>query len=296
MPHRLALRVLETFHRLTSQYWPGSTECQWVWRFLAGTGQEHAPAPGAGRPARRLSTTIMKPDGRTADPAEPISFLSVLLLAFDTATPAITVALHDGERALAETTTLGARRHGETLTPSIAGVLAEAGVCLDAVTAVAVGTGPGPYTGLRVGVMTARALGAAMGVPVYGICTLDAIAHAVVSSGECQLSGPFVVATDARRKEVYWACYAAEGTRLSGPAVNRPAELPPGMLAAGSGGRLYPEAFGGLLEPQYPPASALAALAARRIADGTDLLAPQPLYLRLPDARVPGPIKAVTPR
>ncbi len=220
----------------------------------------------------------------------------MLLLAFDTATPAITVAVHDGERVLAEVTTVDARRHGELLAPSIAAVLAEARVSVDTVTAVVAGTGPGPYTGLRVGVMTARALGAALDVPVYGVCTLDVIAYAVVSSGDCQPSGQFVVATDARRKEVYWARYATDGTRLTGPAVNRPAELPPGSLAAGCGAWLYPEAFGGLLEPRYPAASALAALAARRIAGGTSLLAPEPLYLRLPDARVPGPIKAVTPR
>ena len=107
----------------------------------------------------------------------------MLLLAFDTATAAVTVAVHDGDRVLAEMSTVDARRHGELLAPSIAGVLAEAGSGLDAVTAVAAGTGPGPYTGLRVGVMTARALGAALGVPVHGVCTLDAIAHAVADDG-----------------------------------------------------------------------------------------------------------------
>lgn len=219
----------------------------------------------------------------------------MLLLAFDTATPAVTVALHDGERALAEIAAVDARRHGELLAPSIAGVLAAAGATLAEVTAVAVGTGPGPYTGLRVGVVTARALGAALGVPVHGVCTLDAIAHAVVHSGARHPARPFVVATDARRKEVYWAGYAADGTRLSGPAVNRPAELPPGSIAAGQGAWLYPEAFSGLLEPRYPSASALAALTARRIAQGAQPLPPEPLYLRLPDARVPGPMKAVTP-
>ncbi|MGE5288377.1 MAG: tRNA (adenosine(37)-N6)-threonylcarbamoyltransferase complex dimerization subunit type 1 TsaB [Micromonosporaceae bacterium] len=219
----------------------------------------------------------------------------MLLLAFDTATPAVTVALHDGERVLAEMATVDARRHGELLAPSIKGVVSEAGVPLRSLTAVAVGTGPGPYTGLRVGVMTARALGATLGVPVYGVCTLDAIADAVVRSGAHHGAGPFAVATDARRKEVYWASYAQDGTRLSGPAVNRPADLPPGMVAAGQGAWLYPEAFSALLEPRYPAASALAALAARRMARGGELLAPEPLYLRLPDARVPGPIKAVTP-
>jgi tRNA threonylcarbamoyl adenosine modification protein YeaZ len=224
----------------------------------------------------------------------------VLLLAFDTATQAVTVAVHDGDRVLAEMTTVGARRHGELLAPSIAAVLAEAGAGIDAVTAVVTGTGPGPYTGLRVGVMTARALGAALGVPVHGVCTLDTIAYAVVHGAadapQRRARQPFVVATDARRKEVYWAEYAETGARLSGPAVGRPSELPPGRQAAGQGAWLYPESFCGLLEPHYPTAAALASLAARSLAAAVPMLAPQPLYLRLPDARIPGPPKAVTPR
>lgn len=221
----------------------------------------------------------------------------MLLLGFDTATEAVTVALHDGGRVLAEIASADARRHAELLVPSIAAVLAEAGRSLDAVTAVAVGIGPGPYTGLRVGVMTARAFGAARGVPVYGVCSLDVIAYSVAhGGGSAAPDGPFLAATDARRKEVYWAEYAADGTRLSGPAVSRPEELPAERMAAGHGAWLYAHAFGGLLEPQYPAAAALTALTARRLARGLPLLEPQPLYLRLPDARVPGPRKAVTPR
>ena len=221
----------------------------------------------------------------------------MLLLAFDTATDAVTVALHDGGQVLAETTTVGARRHGELLAPSIADVLAEAGAGPDAVTTIAVGTGPGPYTGLRVGVVTARALGAALGVPVHGVCTLDAIAYSVVSGGGSGPPGePFAVATDAKRKEIYWAEYSAAGARLSGPAVSRPAELPQRWQAAGQGAWLYPESFGGLLEPHHPTAAAVAALAVRRLAEAAPMQPPQPLYLRLPDARVPGPAKLVTPR
>jgi tRNA threonylcarbamoyl adenosine modification protein YeaZ len=73
----------------------------------------------------------------------------VLLLAFDTATPAVTVALHDGVHVLAEVASVDARRHGELLASAIEKVLADAGVTRLDVTAVAVGTGPGPYTGLR---------------------------------------------------------------------------------------------------------------------------------------------------
>ncbi len=220
----------------------------------------------------------------------------MLLLAFDTATDAVTVAVHDGDRVLAETTAVGGRRHGELLAPSIAAVLTEAGTGLDAVTAVAAGTGPGPYTGLRVGVVTARALGAALGVPVHGVCTLDAIAYSVVSVPGSPPREPFIVATDAKRKEVYWAEYSGAGVRLSGPAVSHPAGLPPGRPAAGQGAWLYPESFGRLLEPRYPTAAALASLTVARLTEGAPLPGPQPLYLRLPDARVPGPRKVVTPR
>ncbi len=98
-----------------------------------------------------------------------------MLLALDSATPAVTVALADGDRLLAERTTVDARRHGELLAPAIAAVLAEAGVDRSDLTAIAVGVGPGPFTGLRVGLVTARTLGAVLGIPVLGVCTLDVL-------------------------------------------------------------------------------------------------------------------------
>jgi tRNA threonylcarbamoyl adenosine modification protein YeaZ len=91
----------------------------------------------------------------------------------------VTVALHDGTHVLVETTTVDARRHGELLASSIDAVLAEAGTGRLDITAVAAGTGPGPYTGLRAGLVTARVLGSALGVPVYGVCTLDVVAAGV---------------------------------------------------------------------------------------------------------------------
>jgi tRNA threonylcarbamoyl adenosine modification protein YeaZ len=181
----------------------------------------------------------------------------VLLLAFDTATPAVTVALHDGERVLAEATTVDARRHGELLAPGIARVLAAAAAAPADLTAVAVGVGPGPYTGLRVGLVTALALGAALGVPVRGVCTLDVLARAAA------LDGPFLVATDAHRREVYWARYADPRTRLDGPGVARPAEVPHrGEPAVGAGAARYPDAFGDVRPPEHPSAAVLAGIAA----------------------------------
>jgi tRNA threonylcarbamoyl adenosine modification protein YeaZ len=213
----------------------------------------------------------------------------VLVLAFDTATPAVTAALHDGGRVLAEHTTIDARRHGELLVPTIEHVLDEAGAALRDVTAIVAGSGPGPYTGLRVGLMTAQGLATTLGIPAYGICTLDAVAY---GSG---LAEPFLVATDARRKEVFWARYADMRTRLDGPFVDRPADVPvDGLPVVGAGAGLYAEILGESDAPPYPYAGALAALAAERLAEGTPLDPPRPIYLRRPDAAVPGAPKRVT--
>lgn len=219
------------------------------------------------------------------------------MLALDTATPAVTVALHDGDRVLAQSDQTDARRHGELLLPSVDRVLREAGRTPPELTAIAVGVGPGPYTGLRVGLVTAAAFGAALGIPVHGLCTLDGIAYAAGLSG---LDGPFVVATDARRKEVYWARYADARTRLGDPAVDRPADLADtvaGIPAVGAGALLYPETFTGVTAglPEHQSAAALASLAVERLAAGAELLPPRPLYLRRPDAQVPANYKVVTP-
>ncbi|MGW6916581.1 tRNA (adenosine(37)-N6)-threonylcarbamoyltransferase complex dimerization subunit type 1 TsaB [Kitasatospora sp. NPDC054939] len=216
----------------------------------------------------------------------------MLLLAFDTATPAVTAAVHDGTAVLAETDQVDARRHGELLLPAIDRVLREAGVDKHALTGIAVGVGPGPYTGLRVGLVTAAALGHALGVPVHGVCTLDAIAHRARAEG---LAGPFTVATDARRKEVYWASYDADGRRSEGPAVDRPAELAPQPRSVGAGALLYPDHFPGAQGPEHVSAGALAGFAAAELAAGRELLPNVPLYLRRPDAQVPAGYKAVLP-
>ncbi|MGW8379124.1 tRNA (adenosine(37)-N6)-threonylcarbamoyltransferase complex dimerization subunit type 1 TsaB [Streptomyces sp. ODS28] len=221
----------------------------------------------------------------------------MLLLALDTATPAITVALHDtdGGGTLATSDQNDARHHGELLLPAVDRVLREAGRGLREVDAIVVGVGPGPYTGLRVGLATADSFAAALGIPVHGLCTLDGIAYA---SG---LDTPFVVATDARRKEVYWARYADSRTRTGEPAVDRPAEIAEqvaGLSAVGAGALLYEEVFDGARRdlPADQSAAALASLAAEKLARGEELLPPRPLYLRRPDAKVPANYKVVTPK
>nr|WP_202122357.1 tRNA (adenosine(37)-N6)-threonylcarbamoyltransferase complex dimerization subunit type 1 TsaB [Streptomyces sp. BA2] len=216
------------------------------------------------------------------------------MLALDTATPAVTVALHDGSSVVAASSQVDARRHGELLLPAVDRVLADAGLRLDAVTAVVVGVGPGPYTGLRVGLMTADTFGLALGVPVHGVCTLDGLAYESGIEG-----GPFVVATDARRKEVYWARYADPRTRLTDPAVDRPADIADavaGVPAVGAGALLYPETFPDARAPENVSAASLASLAAEKLAAGEELPAPRPLYLRRPDAQVPKNYKVVTPK
>lgn len=236
----------------------------------------------------------------------------MLLLAFDTATPAVTVALHDGADVLAGEVAQIPRRHGEVLAAMIGRVLGAAGAARTDLTAIAVGTGPGPYTGLRAGLVTARVLGSALDVPVLGVCTLDVMARqaAPAASGR-----EFVVAADARRKEVYWARYAPDGRRLSDPAVCFPAEVaaawagaagdadPWPCPVAGEGAELYADLGACPIPPRYPDGAQLAAIAAGRLAehaaqDPAGRWRPEPaepLYLRRPDARVPGKPKRVLP-
>jgi tRNA threonylcarbamoyladenosine biosynthesis protein TsaB len=216
--------------------------------------------------------------------ARPVTLLDVLLLAFDTSTPAVTVALHDGTRILASHTVVDARRHGELLAPGIAHVVADAGKSASDLTGIAVGVGPGPFTGLRVGLMTARAMGDALTIPVSGVCTLDVLAAAVVSAQ------PFLVATDARRREVYWATYDASSTRIDGPHVERPTDVEWQGPAYGAGALMYPDAFLDAQQPEYPDAGVLASM----VASGSAVvLPPDPLYLRRPDAVEPSPRRPV---
>ena len=221
----------------------------------------------------------------------------MLVLGLDTASPAVSAALHDGQRVVSQACTVDARRHSELLAPMIAKVMADAGASCGDLTGLAVGVGPGPYTGLRVGVVTARVLGSVLGLPVHGVCSLDVIAAAVPPGRD------FLVATDARRHEVYWARYDAAGRRLDGPHVGRASSIEGAaeLVVAGAGGQLYPEAFGEVIGPAYPDARTLCAIVAGRLAGAAQpwiqppLLAAEPLYLRRPDAREPGPPKRVTP-
>jgi tRNA threonylcarbamoyl adenosine modification protein YeaZ len=216
----------------------------------------------------------------------------VLLLALDTATPAVTVALHDGSAVVAELCTVDPRRHGEVLAVLVDQVLRKAGADRSDLTAVAVGTGPGPYTGLRAGVVTAQVVGSALQIRTDGICSLDVIAVQAAPGAD---GSDFLVATDARRREVYWAHYTADGERAAGPYVDRPADVRADLPVAGEGAVLYPELGRRPLAPRYPAAGQLASLAVGRITAGLPPDLAEPLYLRRPDAREPGRPKRVTP-
>ena len=209
-----------------------------------------------------------------------------MLLAFDTATPHVTVALHDGDAVVATYESEESMRHGEMLAPGIAQVLAEAGASARDLTAVAVGVGPGPFTGLRVGLVTARTLAFVRGIPVHGVCSLDILAAAGIDAGLEE----FAVATDARRKEVYLASYAG-GRRVRGPEVVRPVDARTEQAVVGRGAVLYPEAFPNAVGPEHPLASVLCDVV---LHERFEVVEPNPLYLRRPDTAEPGKPKRVS--
>lgn len=206
----------------------------------------------------------------------------MLVLALDTATPAVTAAVVDTDRGvLAARVTVDARAHAEVLTPQVVACLDEAGCCPADLDVIVCGTGPGPYTGLRVGMVTAVGWGDALGIPVHGVCSLDGIGGA---AGHC---GELLVVTDARRREVYWARYA-DGRRTEGPQVSAPADVDPGAATAVAGSPPHAELFGlPVTGPAHPDPLALVSVA--------HLSAPPPpftpLYLRRPDAVPPAGIR-----
>lgn len=219
----------------------------------------------------------------------------MLVLGLDTSSPAVSVAAvelargDDGEPRWgrqAEWQAVDGRKHGELLATGVRAVLGELGAAPADLGAVAVGLGPGPYTGLRVGVMTAAALSDALGVPAYGCCSLDAV--------DPWGDGARVVVSDARRREVYWAEYAEDDERVAGPSVMRPADLATALREVGWAGRVVgdgalalPEVFPEAREPRYPSAEGVVLLAAGRALAGAPAEPLTPLYLRRPDAVPP---------
>ncbi len=209
----------------------------------------------------------------------------MLVLALDTATPTLVAGVArwspDGAEVLAERAVPSGTKHAELLTPAIRAALDVAGVALGDIEAVVTGLGPGPFTGLRVGIVTAAALADARGLPVVGVCSLDAVG-----------SGARTVVTDARRKEVYWAAYDAAGARVEGPGVVRPEEL--GRPGPFTGDPAFTERLGAPVDPAQVTTAGLLRAAAPQLADPSSAAPLVPLYLRRPDAVPPTAIKAVT--
>jgi tRNA threonylcarbamoyl adenosine modification protein YeaZ len=176
-----------------------------------------------------------------------LGWAAVLVLALDTSSAAVTagiMAVSDTQLApVAERTELNPRGHSELLTPNITGCLDDAGARPADIDAIVAGTGPGPFTGLRVGLVTAAALADTLGIPAYGVCSLDAIGDLARDEPE------LLVVTDARRKEVYWARYT-HGARTDGPHVSKPADvLFDGVTAlAGAANEMYLDVW-----PDMPP-------------------------------------------
>ncbi len=222
------------------------------------------------------------------------------ILALDTSMTACSVAcvLVDdisGEIGmLAEIRKDMARGHAEALVPMIARVMDEAGTGFDSLDRVAVTIGPGSFTGLRVGIATARGLGLALDIPVAGIGTLDALATDFVASRD-GLKTPFAILLDARREQIYVRNYDADGLPRDEAVVCDLEDMSwlgnPSTLLAGPGAAVLAErgllnvAHGDIMQLPHqngPTARSIAALGAK--ADDLDSR-PAPLYLRPADAK-----------
>jgi len=224
----------------------------------------------------------------------------VLILGIDTATVQVGCAIGGHEGVLASAHSSRGRRHAETLTPAIEFICRQARVDLHEISVVAVDRGPGLFTGLRVGIASAKAIAHALRVPMIGVSSLDLVAFPVRFSDRLIVS-----VLDARRGELYHAFYRQVPggvQRLAEPGLSTPDDLAAEIIArgeecllVGDGAVRYAEIFAGLTRVEiaelglaYPNATALVQLAHAR-ALREEWVAPwdlQPLYLRVPDAEI----------
>ena len=202
------------------------------------------------------------------------------VLAIDTSV-GVSVAILRSNGELTQSPTVDHGMQGELTAELISQVVANSGIEISEITDVVVGVGPGPFTGLRVGLVTAAVFAHARGIPIQGICSLDAIAF--------DYGKPCVVVTDARRKELYWARY--EDKRIGEPQVSKPEDLLaqfPDSEFVGPGAQLYPDFISGKVSELK--AGSLAKLFATGTAQLVDV---SPMYLRKPDAVEPTTRKSV---
>lgn len=221
------------------------------------------------------------------------------VVGFDTATEdTVVCSVRDGEvrsEALIGTSAKGGPLHTTALLEEVERAVDAAGGWSE-IERIAVGVGPGSFTGLRVGVATARALGLSGGLPVTGVCTLDALGRALGERAGRDSCCMAVV--DARRGEAFAALYSGGGERLWGPLVLAPAELgervselSKPLLAGGSGAIRFQQQLADLGVEIPDEADSIHRVAARHICalaasgtDGVDTGPPAPIYLRPPDA------------
>ncbi|MDO4928827.1 MAG: tRNA (adenosine(37)-N6)-threonylcarbamoyltransferase complex dimerization subunit type 1 TsaB [Corynebacterium sp.] len=215
----------------------------------------------------------------------------MLILVIDTATPDLCVGLvrirevtsgvlaPDTASTIAQEILVQCKHHNETLIPTVQALLREAGVTMSEIGAIIVGTGPGPFTGLRVGMATAAALGHALGLPVYGVPTHEAMG--------LQLPQPALVITDARRREIYYTVTGDVTT--TGADVIAPADLP---VPSGVAAYTAPEQFElpQLAEIPRVPVDFRASDWVHLVDFAKDPAPLVPLYLRRPDAKEPAPV------
>ena len=181
-------------------------------------------------------------------------------------------------------------KHGEQLAPLIEQALAQAGIVRQDLTAIAVGVGPGPFTGLRVGLVTARTLAFVLDIPVYGVCSLDVLAVEAVDTGVGRPATSWWRPTPgARRSTSRRTTPTRRG--CTGPLVEHPGAAATDLPVVGEGATLYPESFPNAVGPARPSAGWLARVVTGERAELHD---PEPLYLRRPDAVAPGKPKPVS--
>lgn len=215
------------------------------------------------------------------------------LLALDTSATASAAVLRDGN-VVAHRATDSHRNHSEVLAGFITDVLIEAGMDPASpadLEGILVGVGPGPFTGLRAGIITAQTLGHTWNIPVSGVLSLDGLAHRVAPEAFRSGAAEFIVATDARRKEVYWAHYQNIGgqpQRLHGPFVTAPGEVTE-LPVYGAGAGLYPEVLYGMtgFTDAVPDAGDIGITGHLALRRGRGLLPVEPQYLRGHDAKIP---------
>lgn len=213
------------------------------------------------------------------------------ILALETSTNACSVALWQPGQDTAELFAVAPRQQTELVLPMVEQLLQEQGVKPGELTGIAVGYGPGAFTGVRIAVAVAQGLAYGLDVPVVGVSSLAASAWQAYAEGA---SGPVLVAQDARMNEMYWGLYNGNTQALQAlsPDALVPVEHLPALPAAvtwatGSAQEAYPEACATLgvehwLSPGYPSAQAVAALAVAEFQAGNTINAQQlePMYLR----------------